>query len=110
MACGLPKITDEDGKVITWREGDLQPRIEFTLADGALVSASTIALRVRRPDGTILSIGATDLGGSDGEFVFAADSLQAGPNQRAELHRSAPAADVFTWPPFLIDVDPKVGT
>ena len=109
MACDLPRYLDDDGNVVTWREGDTEPPITFTLAGGLQVSAFTITLHIRRPDGTLLVKTAADLGGSNGEFTWAAGDLQAGMNQRAEISSDDGAGAVFTWPPFLMDVDERVG-
>jgi hypothetical protein len=110
MSCGLPKFLDPDtGEPKRWREGDTLEEIEFVLPDGQLVADFTITLRVKRPDGTTLIRSAVDLGGSHGKFTWATDSLQAGKNQRAEIHRIDGSLDEFTWPAFTIDVDPRVG-
>lgn len=111
MACGLPKFPDPDtGEVIEWREGDTLPEIGFVLPDGEDVAGFTITLRLERPDGTIETRAAIDLGGSKGKFDWAADSLQAGLNQRAEILRIDGSLDEFTSPPFLIDIQPRVGS
>lgn len=110
MACDLPKFIDPDtGELIKWREGDTLPEIGFVLPDGATVADFTITLRLKRPDGTIETRAAIDLGGSSGKFDWASDSLQAGPNQRAEILRIDGSLDELTFPTFLIDVEPRVG-
>ena len=109
MTCDLPKFLDANGDVVTWREGDTEPSIPFTLHGGLQVSAFTITLHLRRPDGTLLVKAAAGLGGSNGEFVWDDGDLQAGQNQRAEVSSDDGAGAVFTWPAFTIDVDSRVG-
>lgn len=110
MACGLPKFYDSNGELIKWRAGDTLPEIGFVLPDGLAVADFTISLRLERPDGTVEERVAVDLGGSKGKFTWAVDSLQVGDNQRAEILRIDGASDEWTSPPFLIDVQPRVGT
>ena len=86
MACDLPRLLDADGDPLTWREGDTTPTIRFTLQGGDLAADFELTLFVRRPDGTLLEIVGADLGGSEGEFVWLADSLQAGRVRKA-THR-----------------------
>ena len=94
-----------------WREGDTLPEIGFVLPNGqAVADFTTLELRLARPDGTILTKPAVDLGGSNGKFTWATTDLQAGDNQRAEIHRIDGAGDELTSPAFLISVDPRVGS
>ncbi len=110
MSCDLPKVRDQaTGEIVTWRETDTLPEILFTLPDGLAIASYTITLILRRPDGTLETVAATDLGGSNGKFTFLTTSLQAGENQRAEIHRDDGAGELLTYPPFCIDVDSRVG-
>lgn len=94
-----------------WTEGNRVPEIGFTLPAGALVSAFTITLGIERPDGTELSIAATDLGGSRGSFPWLAADLITGARQRCQIHRT----EIATGLPqssqlFLINVRSKIGS
>jgi hypothetical protein len=109
MSCGPKLIDPETGEPITWHEGDTLPEIGFVLPDGELVADFTLTLRLERPDGTIETRAAVDLGGSSGKFTWAPDSLQAGLNQRFEILRVDAALDEFTLGPFALDVLPRVG-
>jgi hypothetical protein len=109
MTCGLPTWSNPDtGEPIVWFEGDTLPEIGFVLPDGLLVADFTITLQLERPDGTIGTRSAVDLGGSSGKFTWAADSLQAGPNQRAQILRIDGSLDERIDGEFLIDVKPRI--
>lgn len=103
MSCGTQKVKT------TWREGDTLPEIGFVLPSDELVADFTIELRVARPDGTVLVKPAIDLGGSSGKFDWDPADLQAGDNQRCEIHRVDAALNEVTSPAFLICVEPRVG-
>ena len=70
-----------------WTEGDQEPEIGFVLPGGLLVSDFTITLDMTQPDGAVINIAASDLGGSQGTFPWAATSLKQGFNQRAIVRR-----------------------
>jgi hypothetical protein len=91
-----------------WREGDTLPEIGFVLPSGQAVADFTITLRVERPDGSVLTKTAIDLGGSQGKFTWDATDLQAGVNQRCQIRRVDGSSDELTSPTFLICVDERV--
>ncbi len=81
----------------------------FVLHEQLLVSDYTITLHLKRPDGTVLVKAATDLGGSKGQFQFAAGDLQAGLQQLAEVQ----SVNIATSRPqtstkFFIDVEEEL--
>ena len=93
-----------------WTEGDETPEIEFTLPGGLLVADFTITLDLTQPDGTVVSIAAVDLGGSQGKFVWTSTSLLQGFNQRAVIRRIRIAdSKPQTSKTLLIDVRGRPG-
>lgn len=94
-----------------WTEGDTAPKLgTFTLPGGLLAADYTIQLLHEKPDGIIEVLAATDLGGSQFEFEWAAGSLVAGRGQRAQLRttRIADGAIETPSPTLLIDVQEAV--
>lgn len=91
-----------------WTEGDTKPLIGFTLPNNRQVVDEIVKLRLEQPDGTIVTIAASDLGGPNGQFEWGADDLVAGANQRVQIKSTDIAALVQTTETFLIDVQGKL--
>ncbi len=92
-----------------WTEDDTKPAVGFVLADNAQVSDNTVKLRIEQPDGTVVEVAATDLGGPNGQFEFTDGDLVAGLNQLAQVEAVDGAAKIQTSESFLIDVQAKLG-
>jgi hypothetical protein len=91
-----------------WTEGDTKPKIGFTLPSNRQVADETVTLTLRKTDGTVVTIAATDLGGSNGQFDWGASDLIEGSGQMAQIKAVDAGGLIQTTETFLIDVQERV--